>query len=134
MISFSKPEFNLSQLEPGSHYSIKLFAENKIGAGPAITLLADTHRLAEKRTAESKIALQSAGVTPSDSDIIMIIIGVISAVIIMIGAVITAMIILLRQRTRYSRSHDNSSLASGHSGHSSSHLGPDTESRILQRK
>ena len=32
--------------------------EHFTGAGPAITLLADTQRLAEKRTAESKIALQ----------------------------------------------------------------------------
>ena len=33
VISFGRPEFNLSKLEPGTHYSIQLFAENKIGAG-----------------------------------------------------------------------------------------------------
>ena len=31
MVTFPRPDFNLSKLEPGTHYSIKLYAENKIG-------------------------------------------------------------------------------------------------------
>ena len=45
--TFHKPEFYLLKLEPGSHYSIELYAENKKGAGPPITLMADTKKQAE---------------------------------------------------------------------------------------
>ena len=31
MVTFPRPDFNLSHLEPGTNYSIKLFAQNKIG-------------------------------------------------------------------------------------------------------
>ena len=55
VMKFDSAEFRLYQLEPGTQYSIELYAENKIGAGPPITLLADTQKQAEKRTAESKI-------------------------------------------------------------------------------
>lgn len=31
VVTFRRPDFNLSKLEPGTHYSIRLFAQNKIG-------------------------------------------------------------------------------------------------------
>ena len=31
VVTFPRPDFNLSKLEPGTHYSIQLFAQNKIG-------------------------------------------------------------------------------------------------------
>ena len=45
VIRFRRPEFNISQLQPATHYSIQLHAENTIGSGPIITLLADTYSL-----------------------------------------------------------------------------------------
>ena len=33
VVTFPRPDFNLSKLEPGTHYSIQLFAKNKIGKG-----------------------------------------------------------------------------------------------------
>merc|ERR1719422_2793731 len=101
VISFGSPEFNLSKLDPGTPYSIQLFAENKIGAGPAITLLAETQKLAEKRTAESKIALQTV-IVSNDNDVIMIIIGIITAIVTVLCCIVIMMIILLRHRRRYS--------------------------------
>lgn len=125
-INFTKPEFNISQLAPATHYSIQLYAANTIGAGPAITLLADTYSLAEKRTAESKIALQTV-ISDNDSDMMMIMMGVMLAVIIVSGCMVSSMIIILRQRQRRGHgSGDNSSLGSGHS----SHLGGDVDSKL----
>ena len=40
--TFNKPEFFLHKLEPGRQYSIEVYAENKKGAGPHITFMADT--------------------------------------------------------------------------------------------
>ena len=84
--------------------------------GPAITLLAETQRLAEKRTAESKIALQTV-IVSNDNDVIMIIIGIITAIVTVLCCIVIMMIIILRHRRRYSRAHDNTSLGSGHSSH-----------------
>ena len=39
MVTFPTPDFNLSQLEPGTNYSIQLFAQNKIGEYNKVFLL-----------------------------------------------------------------------------------------------
>ena len=39
MVTFPTPDFNLSQLEPGTNYSIQLFAQNKIGEQQSFSAL-----------------------------------------------------------------------------------------------
>ena len=111
--TFPLPDFSLTHLEPGTQYSIQLMAENKLGPGPAITLLADTVRLAEKRTAESKIALQ-ADEDGSESDFMVIVIGVTSGLVVVICCVATTSIILLSQRRRQELAQDSHSTATNH--------------------
>ena len=114
MISFPRPEFLLTQLDPGTQYSVSLFAENKLGAGPAITLLAHTVRLAEKRTAESKIALEEVS-EEGESEVMMVIIGVTCGVVIVVTCLLTSSFLLLGSRRRRSQSQETNSLGTAHS-------------------
>ena len=84
--TFHKPEFYLLNIEPGSHYSIELFAENKKGASPPITLMADTKKQAEKRTAESKIALESDA--EENYDMEMTLLGIISGITVVLSCIL----------------------------------------------
>ena len=128
-LSFPGPEFSLSQLEPGTDYSISLYVENKMGPGPAITLLARTHRLAEKRTAESKIALQAVSEeTEAASDLIIIILGASAGLVLVLGCVLTTIAFLLNQRRRLDQAQDSSSVGSNHSS-----LEIDSESSALSQ-
>ena len=115
LIRFPGPDFSLTQLEPGTDYSISLYMENKIGPGPAITLLAHTHRLAEKRTAESKIALQAVSEESQAGDLILVILGASAGLVLVLGCVLTTTVFLLHQRRRLDQPQDSSSLGSNHS-------------------
>ena len=127
LFRFPEPDFRLSQLEAGTDYSISLYVENKIGPGPAITLLAQTHRLAEKRTAESKIALQAVSEeTEAASDLIIIILGASAGLVLVLGCVLTTTFFLLNQRRRLDQAQDSSSVGSNHSS-----LEIDSESSAL---
>ena len=114
-LSFPGPEFSLSQLEPGTDYSISLYVENKMGPGPAITLLAQTHRLAEKRTAESKIALQAVSEESQSSELVLIILGASAGLVLVLCCLLTTTIFLLNQRRRLEQAQEESSLGSNHS-------------------
>ena len=74
-------------------------------------------------------SLQSDKDTGEDGDadsVVVILIGAIVAVILVLGCVTTTMVLVIKQRRRFeSRSHDTSSLGSGHS----SHLGADNDSK-----
>jgi len=100
--TFHKPEFILLKLEPGSQYSVELYAENKKGAGPPITLMADTKKQAEKRTAESKIALESNAEPNYDME--MTILGIITGITGVLSCIVTVVIVLVRQRLEQNRS------------------------------
>ena len=115
LVRFPGPDFRLGQLEPGTDYSISLYVENKIGPGPAITLLAATHRLAEKRTAESKIALQAVSEEAEAGDLMVIILGASAGLVLVLGCVLTTTVFLLHQRRRLDQAQDSSSLGSNHS-------------------
>ena len=115
LLRFPGPDFSLSQLEPGTAYSISLYLENKMGPGPAITLLAHTHRLAEKRTAESKIALQAVSEESQPGDLILVILGASAGLVLVLGCVLTTTVFLLHQRRRLDQAQDSSSLGSNHS-------------------
>ena len=106
----------------------QLHAENEIGAGPAITLLADTPRLAEKRTAESKLApagsarAGGAGEAGAGAEGVAGVVAVVAGAGVALAAVllclVTAVVLGVRQRARQRRHGDSGSLGSGHSGHS----------------
>ena len=108
------PDFELAGLEAGTRYKVELFVENKMGAGPALTLLADTNRLAEKRTAESKIALQEVS-EGSESDLVMVIIGVTAGLVMVTSCVLTTSLLLLSKRRRHSQAQETQSLGTTHS-------------------
>ena len=115
LFRFSEPDFSLSQLEAGTDYSISLYVENKMGPGPAITLLAQTHRLAEKRTAESKIALQAVSEENQSSELVLIILGASAGLVLVLCCLLTTTIFLLNQRRRLEQAQEESSLGSNHS-------------------
>ena len=119
LLTFPAPEFRLSQLEAGTEYSISLYVENQLGPGPAITLLAQTHRLAEKRTAESKIALQAVSEEASQAgpttDLVLVVLGASAGLVLVLCCVLTTTIFLLNQRRRLDQAQDSSSLGSNHS-------------------
>lgn len=103
VLTFHRPQFNLLKLEPGSQYSIELYAENKKGAGPPITLMADTQKQAEKRTAESKIALESQSGAEMNYDMEMTLLGIITGVTGVLVCIITVTIVIVRKRLEQNR-------------------------------
>ena len=137
VMKFDSAEFRLYQLEPGTQYSIELYAENKIGAGPPITLLADTQKQAEKRTAESKIALQSGGVAGPALEVVVL--GVLAGVMAVLSCAAGLVVVVVRHARRQHNTSDRkyspvldcqpgSKRASTGSGHTS--LDADSESQL----
>ena len=110
----------------------QLHAENEIGAGPAITLLADTPRLAEKRTAESKLApagsaraggAGEAGAGSPVAGLVAVVAGAGVALAAVLLCLVTAVVLGVRQRSRQRRHGDSASLGSGHSAADSEYTG-----------
>ena len=112
----------------------QLHAENEIGAGPAITLLADTPRLAEKRTAESKLAPAGsaraggageagAGAGSPVAGLVAVVAGAGVALAAVLLCLVTAVVLGVRQRSRQRRHGDSASLGSGHSAADSEYTG-----------
>ena len=101
VLSFSAPEFLLSGLQPGTQYSVQLHAENSKGAGPAISLAAGTKKQAEKRTAESKIALEDNSEHGYEAE--MTILGVVTGITGVMSCMVTLVIVMVRQKVDRAR-------------------------------